>query len=86
VPALPRSDWKNLKKLSFLDFSASSYADYNWDNSVHNYDNSLYNPKALIFYSTKDKPKGYVVKKENKLVLFDFKGNCKGYIKERGKI
>jgi hypothetical protein len=62
------------------------YADYNWDNSPHNYNNSLNNPKAQIFYSTKDKPKGYIVKKGNKLILFDLKGKCKGYIQERGKL
>jgi len=66
-------------KVLAVDFNNYIYADYNWDNSPHNYNNSLYNPKALIFYSTKDTPKGYIVKKGNKLILFDLKGNCKGY-------
>ncbi len=58
-------------------------ANYNFDNSPHNYNNSLNNPKALIFYSTKNKPKGYIVKKGETLILFDLKGHYKGYIKER---
>lgn len=66
-------------KVLAVDFDNYLYADYNWDNSPYNYDNSLTNPKALIFYSTKGKPKGYIVKKENKLILFNKKGHCKGY-------
>ncbi len=58
-------------------------ANYNFDNSPHNYNNSLNNPKALIFYSTKNKPKGYIVKKGETLIVFDLKGHYKGYIKER---